>query len=277
MNQLPVGQQQWAQAFHSLGWGSPLDQQTWEKLGGGPGYQLDWATVAGLIQSIGWSEEHARALWMKLSEVCAPQPAAPAEPVAPPVDTGNPWSSNPFGEGMPAGQPAGMGFSGQPSGPQPAGWWRRFGSYIIDALIVLVPNIIVAIPLLGIEPAALQALILYGIVQGAIWAVYCRLTMLRQGERAGQTVGMQTLGIRIVSESGAALDFRSILMRQWLGFLLLGWVMPIILMDILGPLGLLVAPLWIIGWFIVLPLVDKQNRCPHDMIAGTKPVQEQKN
>ena len=126
----------------------------------------------------------------------------------------------------------------------PAGFWIRFGSRIIDALMI---GIIIAVVLtvfsLDTQSRAVQfseslISLLYFIVVPVLWL--------------GYTVGKRVFSIRIVHKDGSQVSLLTMIMREFVAGLAYGLT-----------LGLLV----IVSAFMVGLREDK--RAIHDLIAGT--------
>jgi len=332
MSQISVNQQQWEQAFHSLGWNTPLPEQTWNKLGGGPGQNLDWATVHGLISSIGWSEKHAETLWLKIQEITAtatpaapmtiaepllgappapplhqpsadpwnaPQPSVPADPWGAQPSVSTPAPQDPWGNqqtasqwGNPVAGPAGAAM-------KPAGWWNRLFGYIADNFIlgiVTLPAVLIGVVLLdGVAsgqkdpvtgkvaissvdvPQLMFGLLIASSMYLAIFFGYQVFTQVRRGiSHSGETLGKQIVSVRVVKQNGSPVDTRAVLMRELVGkTLAYGLVLAVleILTFAVFPLFGFLTFGWFVWWWILCPLLDDQNRCPHDKIAGTRPVE----
>jgi uncharacterized RDD family membrane protein YckC len=83
--------------------------------------------------------------------------------------------------------------------------------------------------------------------------LYAPLLMAREGEHNGQTLGKQTMGIRVVRERQAPMDVPVGLLREALGKQILGVVT--------AGIYLLVDFLW--------PLFDAERQAIHDKIAQT--------
>ena len=79
---LLVSWQQWYEVFDRLGWKSPLPEELWLKLGGGPSRRIDWPDIFRLTNAIGWSEKHAQTLWLTLNNFAekVPEPTEQATP-----------------------------------------------------------------------------------------------------------------------------------------------------------------------------------------------------
>ncbi len=87
---------------------------------------------------------------------------------------------DPFGAAPPLNETVAAGGA---SGPR-AGFWQRFGAYLIDAIIVSVVSVVLQLidPLLGT---------VLGTLVGIAYFVYC------EGGPKGQTIGKMALGIRV--------------------------------------------------------------------------------
>ena len=138
-------------------------------------------------------------------------------------------------EGSPITPPAsGTG----PSGPR-AGFWRRFGAYLIDSILI---GIVV-----GILTAALKTPGYFvGIAIGLAYFVYF------EGGSTGQTIGKRVLDIRVIDyATGGPLGYGKAFLR-WIGRIVSGAICAL-------------GYLWMI-W-------DKEKQTWHDKIAGTVVVQ----
>jgi len=121
-----------------------------------------------------------------------------------------------------------------------AGWWARVGAWIIDALLVVVSNIIL-ISLFGAAGpagAAIGALL----TTGASVAYYVVLTA-----GGNRTIGRMVLGIAVVREGGGDLTYGQSALRLLTSAV--SWLV------------------WILG--ILWPLWDDKNQTFHDKIALT--------
>jgi uncharacterized RDD family membrane protein YckC len=140
-----------------------------------------------------------------------------------------------------------------PAGPQPearAPWLRRAAAQLIDLAILIVPTLAVAVVVGGSA----------GIVIAALWpflyTFYAAATMARVGERNGQTLGKQLLGIRVVWDDRPAMTFLHALYRE--GCAKMFWW---------------VLTAWI--WAVIdcaFPLWDAENEAWHDGVADTHVV-----
>lgn len=187
-------------------------------------------------------------------------PQAPA-PQAPPY---TPIPDSP--ETPPGGwdQPvatAGPGWEGR----QLASWWSRVGAAVLDWLILLVP--VTALTVLVVDIALDSTLggIAAGVASGLLYLVvllfYAPVLMAREGKHNGQTWGKQIVGITVVRDSGARVDFGFGFLREVVVKGLLFGVLGVILFF---GIPTLVNYLW--------PLWDDQNRCLHDMVVKTHVV-----
>jgi uncharacterized RDD family membrane protein YckC len=127
-------------------------------------------------------------------------------------------------------------YTSGPSGPR-SGFWQRVGAWILDALILLIPSIIL---LLILKNGALYQL-LSTLISLAYFTYF-------EGGPTGQTIGKKALGIRVYDfRQGGAIGYGRGFLRQ------IGKYLSAI------PLGL--GYLWML-W-------DKEKQCWQDKIAGT--------
>jgi uncharacterized RDD family membrane protein YckC len=122
---------------------------------------------------------------------------------------------------------------GDASGPR-AGFWRRFGGWLIDGIILGVVAFILAATLKGAGNAI-------GLL---VSLAYFTLFV---GGRRGQTPGMSAVGVRVISFDGSGPIGYGRAAIRWIG----GYVSAI-------PLGL--------GYFWML--WDKEKQCWHDKFAS---------
>ncbi len=212
-----------------------------------------------------------------------PQSPAPPEPQSPAPSA----PAAPVPQAY-AGQVPPGGWQQPPLAPQPyagqyAGWWARAGAWVIDALIIAVPAVILTLAVMLPLAAGLG---IYGSgseeVGGAVTAVsivglivlilvvslgvfiirllYGAILMRREGEANGQTWGKQLLNIRAVRADGQPYDFGSALLRDGIVEYLLFWVVGGFLLYI----PTLLNYLW--------PLWDEQNRCLHDLMVDSRVI-----
>lgn len=140
-----------------------------------------------------------------------PPPTAPDPPSTVPVTA-------PASRGLgpsPTYDPA----AGGASGPR-AGFWQRFGAYLLDAILVGVVTILVAV-VIGILFAALKGAALKGagyaiVLLGIAYFIYF------EGGPTGQTLGKRALGIRVIDfETGGPIGYGRAFIR-YIGRILSG-------------------------------------------------------
>lgn len=138
-----------------------------------------------------------------------------------------------------------------------AGWWTRGGAITIDLMITAAIELALLLIVWTAKGSprltlAHEETLLFE-VGLPVAILYAPILLARRGERNGQTVGKQALGIRVVREDGLPLTLatafvREALGRQFLVFLTSGLYLPI---DYLWPL-----------W-------DARNQALHDKIGRT--------
>ena len=155
----------------------------------------------------------------------------------------------------------------QPVKPAPvlpgelASWWSRVGAQLLDALILTVAVVLlILLIVLGFAVNDVLGIILAVLVGLAIVALYVGYGgyfMARDGERNGQTLGKQIVGIRAVRDNGQPFDIGSGIVREFLvKNLLFGFVG-----GFFFSIPTLLDYLW--------PLWDDSDRCLHDMVVTT--------
>jgi uncharacterized RDD family membrane protein YckC len=167
-----------------------------------------------------------------------PQPQNPyAQPPQPPNPYAQPnWNPQQWGQQL--GPQFGQQFNQTGSY---CGWWRRVGAVLLDALILLIPELFLISVLKGVG-------LLLSLVLGV---VYYGFLMSRQGSNNGQTLGKQATGYRVVRDNGQPVSFAFALLRNVLVIGVLGAI------PLMGLLNLL-WPLW-----------DHTNQALHDKIVST--------
>jgi uncharacterized RDD family membrane protein YckC len=122
---------------------------------------------------------------------------------------------------------------GGASGPR-AGFWRRFAGLFIDAIILLVIEVILRVALKG---------------AGSIVSLLATIAYftLFVGTTRGQTPGMRALGIRVISFDGSGSIGYGRAFIRWIG-------------------GYLSAIVFFLGFFWML--WDKEKQCWHDKLAS---------
>ena len=195
----------------------------------------------------------------------APPPPPPGPPVyAPPGQEAPPGYRGPVPPGgwqQPIATPTG-GWVGRPL----ASWGSRLGATIIDWLVLLIPAAIVTAWVIGGYDTDSSAGELIGVsilsflLWSAIVLLYAPLLMIRGGERNGQTLGKQAVGIRVIRDSGEPFGFWPAVMRE------------VVLKNLAVGIASSIIPLipWFLNYF--WPLWDDQNRALHDMAVSTHVV-----
>ena len=192
------------------------------------------------------------------------QPGEPGSspPPAPPPGAQPPPAPPPPGPEAPPGYggPVPPGGWEQPIGVQPqrwggaelSGWGRRAGAYILDAIFTSIVSW-VGVGLIFADSEALGVILfLVGLV---VAFFYFPLTMMREGEHNGKTLGKQLLGIRVGRDGGESVTFGWALLRQF--------VVIYLLFQVVG--GFLFGIPWLVD--VLWPLWDGENRALHDMIV----------
>jgi uncharacterized RDD family membrane protein YckC len=185
-------------------------------------------------------------------------PQAPASPQAPPSP-----EAPPGGWQQPIARPA-SGWEGRPL----ASWGSRVAAQLIDWVILLIPGAILAAIVIGAaigdDDSSWWAIVGSGVLAVAIFALlsllYAPLLMMRGGQRNGQTLGKQMLGITVVRDSGQQLGFGYSALRE------------VVVKNLLVGIASSIIPF--IPWFLdnFWPLWDDQNRALHDMVVQTHVV-----
>jgi uncharacterized RDD family membrane protein YckC len=132
-------------------------------------------------------------------------------------------------------EPSAPGAGSGPSGPR-AGFWRRFGAYLIDGILLAIPYVILAM-----------------IVEDVLaYALYLALSIAYfgyfEGGESGQTLGKRALGIRVIDfRAGGPIGFGRGALR-YIG-------------KILSGIPIALGFLWML-W-------DREKQTWHDKIATT--------
>jgi uncharacterized RDD family membrane protein YckC len=201
-----------------------------------------------------------------------PGPQAPGPQAPPPPPQGPPGYAPPAPESAPSyGGPVPPGGWQQPIARAESGWvgrplasWgSRLGAWLIDFLILLIPIVILAVLVFGGASddgsfgAWVVASILYVLLFAVVVLLYAPLLMIRDGERNGQTLGKQFVGIRVVRDSGEPFGFGAAALRE------------VVLKQLAVGIASSIIPFipWFLNYF--WPLWDDQNRALHDMAAST--------
>jgi uncharacterized RDD family membrane protein YckC len=191
----------------------------------------------------------------------APGPQAPPpRPQAPPEPPGYGGPVPPGGWQQPIARQE-AGWVGRPL----ATWGSRVAAQVIDWLVLLVPAaILVALVVGGNDSDSWGAIIGTSLLALLIWSVilllYAPLLMRRQGERNGQTLGKQFVGITVVRDTGEPFGFWYSVLRE------------VVVKNILVSAVSIFIP--VLPWLLdnLWPLWDGENRAIHDMIVSTHVV-----
>ena len=205
----------------------------------------------------------------------APPPAGYPPPQAPPPAGWQPPGAPPQAQPPQVGwsppppytprPPRPKGSHGQPiwdNGAELATWWSRVGALLLDGLIAYVPWVVLSVPLFVVDTTGTN--IAGGIILGAgllfAYVFYASVFMARGGERNGQTLGKQIVGIRVIRDDGDPYNFGTAFVREFL--------VRQLLFGIIGGLFFGLAQLLDYLW----PLWDETNRALHDMIVSSHVV-----
>jgi uncharacterized RDD family membrane protein YckC len=146
--------------------------------------------------------------------------------------------------------------------PRSSDWGRRMGAALVDLVVgcaAFGASLIVASVLFvvgGALPVTLGVLL---VVAGTVGAILLGpLLMCRSGDHNGQTLGKQTVDLRVVRDDGEPVGFGIGVLREVVFKILFGVV-------ITGGLFLLVDALW--------PLFDRQGLAVHDIATQTRVVE----
>jgi uncharacterized RDD family membrane protein YckC len=134
-----------------------------------------------------------------------------------------------------------------------ASWWQRAAASVIDVLTITFGSVAVVVAggrLLGGSDLAFY-IAASAMVVGIV--LYPVVLAVRSGDRNGQTLGKQLMGIRVVCNDGTLLRVRRALLREIVG------------RRIMSILTLGVWPLVDLAW----PLINRHNQALHDRIAAT--------
>ena len=137
---------------------------------------------------------------------------------------------------------------------------RRFGAFMIDSLLGIVAAIVLLIPLVALAGSGDLVATLWWFVGVPIaFAAVTVPFMVREGEHAGQTLGKQLLGMRVVCDSHGIVTGRRAAARE---LLVKGpfWT---------GSVSLLFVPALVNG---VWSIVDPERRSLQDRAAGTRVI-----
>ena len=189
-------------------------------------------------------------------EPAGASPGPPEAPSAPQAPAG-PETPAPPAQAPPGGWQQEVATQEEWTGPPLSGWWPRVGAYLLDGLVMSI--LITA----GWLLVATGSEVVGGILAlaGLLLAFfYWPLTMAREGQRNGQSLGKQALGITVIRDSGEQVTFGWALLRQF--------VVIYLLFQVVG--GIAFGLPWLID--VLWPLWDRTNRALHDMIVKSHVV-----
>lgn len=206
-------------------------------------------------------------------EVTATTPSSSwMEPAPPPPPA-------PFPPGYTSPPPPGAGGSGQGGAfasaePGPgtyvlAGWWRRVGAFVIDAILIGIVALLIMAPLgIGVfatgadDDGSILALIAGFIVGMLVIAVVAlAYAPVMMGQTNGKTVGRMVTGIRVVRADGKAITMGFAALREVA-------VKALLIGTVGGSITFGLASLLDVLW----PLWDDENRALHDFVVNTRTV-----
>jgi uncharacterized RDD family membrane protein YckC len=147
-----------------------------------------------------------------------------------------------------------------------ASWGSRVGATLIDWLVLLIPAAILSALVIGgiDEDSGAWELVGLSILSFLLWSaivlLYAPLLMIRQGERNGQTLGKQVVGIRAVRDSGEPFGFWWAVLRE------------VVVKNLAVGIASSIIP--VIPWLLdnLWPLWDDENRALHDMVVSTQVI-----
>jgi uncharacterized RDD family membrane protein YckC len=167
-----------------------------------------------------------------------------------------------------------------------AGFWARFASFILDALIML-PLIFFILYLNGLG----KNIFFYTLIPNLLFGLWYHIYLPK---KYGGTPGKLIVGMKIIKLNGESIDWKEAILRHSVLLALtlfsivmmtsclisadettfnsLGWLKRSEYLMTLSPMFFLiytwVSNIWIYSEFIVL-LTNKRKRAIHDYIAGT--------
>ncbi len=223
------------------------------------------------------AQEPPAPLWSAPKNAEPPSPSGPQSPApGPQSPRTQPPPPPPAGPQAPPSAPPGYGGPVPPGGwqqpvrPPPAlpgelaGWWSRVGATLLDALILTVAVVVLVLVIVLAfavnDVLGIVAAVVIGLAIVALYIGYGGYFMARGGERNGQTLGKQIVGIRVVRDNGQPFDIGKGILREF--------VVKNLLFGAVGGFFFSIPTLLDYLW----PLWDDSNRCLHDMIVTTHVV-----
>ena len=135
---------------------------------------------------------------------------------------------------------------------KPAGFWIRFWAYLIDLLVVSSITSIIVYPIFRAFGWDLEGNEWYapiGFITGFIFYAYFVLMT----KFFSQTVGKMVFGLKVIPLKSTALNFSTILFREWIGRFFSATIWPLY---------------WVVGF-------TPKKQGLHDFIADTTVIHEQ--
>lgn len=150
------------------------------------------------------------------------------------------------------------------AGAQLASWASRVAAAVLDAMILTVPAValalLVAVMAAGSDVGAIVTGIVGLVAYLFLAAFYAPVLMARRGAGNGTTWGKQIVGIRVVRDNGQEFGLGYGFLREF--------VVKSVLFGFIGASFLYIPTLLDVLW----PLWDDQNRALHDMVVSTHVV-----
>jgi uncharacterized RDD family membrane protein YckC len=147
---------------------------------------------------------------------------------------------------------------------QLASWLSRVGATLLDALIltvaVMVLIFVIVLAFAVNDVVGVIAAVVFGLAIVALYIAYGGYFMARDGERNGQTLGKQIVGIRAIRDNGQPFDLGSGILREF--------VVKNLLFGFVGGFFFSIPTLLNYLW----PLWDDTDRCLHDMVVSSHVV-----
>ena len=138
-----------------------------------------------------------------------------------------------------------------------AAWGTRAGAFLIDQLLLGAVAFVLAFVAAAVFDDRADAEVLAYAIVIPLGLLYAPLLMARAGERNGQSLGKQWLGIRVVRTDGEPVTFGTGVLR-----------------TVIGQQLLIMVTFYLYAFADYLwPLRDAQNQALHDKIAKTWVVQ----
>jgi uncharacterized RDD family membrane protein YckC len=164
------------------------------------------------------------------------------------------------------------------TGAELASWGSRVGAALLDTLVILGLVIVLVAPGIAVTVATdggavgIVLLVLGSVAYFVLLFLYAPYFMRRSGERNGQTLGKQWVGIRVIRDDGTPFDWGWGFLREV--------VVKVFALSFASSLASFVT-FWLLGVGAIIPymldylwpLWDDQNRALHDMVVKTHVVE----